>query len=269
MATVIIDANEDVHVLSEEVGAASSFKRTCLITGLTSGSSTPLAERMAEARTAMDTNFPYFGTTLLDSNLRVVSREFSTIPGSTTAVKCVVTYQSRKDVLGPVGTWTPVLSGTVNQIQVPNDIGGFPIILRHTFPDDDENHPGQLIEQGAKVPQMRPVVEITYTGLQQPASIFDLEITYLGKTNLTTWNYGNPGYWLCTNFQAQIHDAGTTPVTWLCDVTFQADAQAWDPMAVFIDPATGQQPPNLVRGVGYRQVITQERADFNNLIPTG
>lgn len=266
-ASVTIDVNDKVHSFTEDMGTANGYRRVCLVTGLTA---TGLTDIVTEARTAMDSaGFEYYDTTAADSNLRVVSREFETVPGTTNSLYCTVSYAPRKDVLGTVGTWTPVLSGTINQVQTPSDINGFPITVAHQFPNDDENHPGQYIEQGCKAPQFRPMVEVTYKGLQQYASPF-LEMTkYLGMTNLTTWNYGNPGRWLCTNFTADIHDASTTPVTWYCEVTFQADGFAWDPIAVFIDPSTGNPPAGLVAGTGYRKVITQRRADFNDLIPAG
>lgn len=267
-ADVVIDVNDKGHSFTEEQGTATGYRRVCLVKGLTS--TTGLSDLLNEARTAMDNaGFEYYDTTAADSNLRVVSREFETIPGTITSLYCTVSYAPRKDVLGTVGVWTPSISGTINQIQTPSDINGFPIVVAHQFDDTDENHPGLYIEQGAKAPQFRPMGEVTYKGLQQFTSPFLEMAKYLGRTNLTTWNYGAAGLWLCTNFTADIHDASTTPVTWYCEVTFQADGFAWDPIAVFIDPSTGNPPANLVPGVGYRKVIVQQRADFNDLIPAG
>lgn len=265
---VTIDWDGGAATFREAGGKATELTRTCLITGLTAGSGTPFAARLAEAQTAMDTNFSYGATTTADTNLRVIGRDFKQIPGSPDKMECVVTYGEVKDMVGPVGTWIPSLSATLNQVQVPIDIGGFPILLAHTFPSDDENHPGQYIEQGGKVPQQRPMLELTYTGLIQPSSIILEKVKYIGRLNSATWNYGPPGKWLCTNFTSEVHDASTTPTTWRVEVSFQADGFNWNPMAVFTDPSTGQQPPNLVAGVGYRTVVTQYYTDFNNLIPS-
>lgn len=266
--TVTIDVEESPASFREQGGKGTEFSRTCLIQGLSAGSSTPFTARLAEAQTAMDTNFAYGATTSADANLRVIGREFKQIPGKPTAMYCTVTYGESKDLVGPVGRWVPSLSATLNQVQVPIDIQGIPILLAHQFPDDDDNHPGDYIEQGAKVPQQRPMVELTYTGLIQPASILLEKIKYIGRLNSATWNYGPPGKWLCTNFTSEVHDENTTPITWRVEVSFQADGFNWNPLAVFTDPATGQQPPNLVPYIGYRTVVTQYYADFNQLIPS-
>jgi hypothetical protein len=265
---IIIDPVDESYSFTEEMGAAASFTRTCHITGLTAGSGTPLAARIAEAETAMDTNFAYFATTSVDTNLRVVSREFSNWGEETSKMKCVVTYAARKDVLGPVGTWTPSFNGTLSQVQTAKDINGFPAFTAHTFPSTDDNHPSQTITQGGRVPQQRPMIEVTYTGLIKPASIVLEKIKYLGKLNNATWLYGNMGRWMCTGFNAVVHDTATTPATYLVDVTFQADGFDWNPVLVFTDPATGQQPDNLVNGVGIKTIYTQNYVDFNDLIPT-
>ena len=268
-AAVIVDTTEGGSTFREEMGAAISMTRTLLVTGLTAGSGTPLAARIDEARTAVNAaGFEYFDTTTLDSNLRVVGQEYSMVNSSPDKLTCTITYASRNDVLGPVGTWTPSFNGSLSQVQTANDIGGFPISVAHTFSNSDENHPGQTIEQGGRVPQQRPTIEVTYRGLIQPASIVMEKIKYLGKLNSATWLYGNVGRWLCAGFTAEVHDASTTPTTYLAELTFQADGFDWNPKVAFIDPATGKEPPDLVNGVGIKRVFTFNYADFNDLIPT-
>ena len=268
-ASVTIDHMPGRFSFTDENGSAVSFQRTLLVKGLSAGSTNPLAARIDEARTAVDAaGFAIGATTSLDSNLRVVKQEFESAGDSyTTSMICTVTYAAFKDIIPPIGSWLPVLNGSVNQIQTATDVLGFPIELSHTFPTDDENHPGQTITQGAKVNQFRPLAEITYTGLVRPPSIFELIIKYLGCTNSTTWNYGNPRRWLCTTFNAELFDRSTTPFTWKCEVTFQADGYEWSQTAVFIDPATGREPSGLVNGVGIKKIITQQSVDFNDLIP--
>ena len=268
-ATVIIDAKSSGGRFVEESGAATEFQRTLMVTGLTAGSGTPLAARIDEARTAVNAaGFAHGDTTSLDSNLRVASQEYSTIENDNSKLMCTVTYKALKDTIPPVGLWVPVLSGTLNQIQTAKDVSGFPITVSHTFPDDDPNWFGQTVTQGAKVNQFRPLVEITYRGLMEPASMFNAIIKYLGKTNSATWLYGAPGRWLCTGFTAERHDSASNPDTWLCEVTFQADGYRWTQTAVFVDPATGKEPENLVNGVGIKEIITQYGVDFNELIPS-
>lgn len=253
-----------------EMNAPVEYRRTLLITGLSAGSgASSLSQRIDEAEDALAAGgFAYNSSPTGYTGLKLVNYEFSTLDSDTTKLKCVVTYANRRDALGPVGTWTPRLSGTLNQIQTAKDYFGIPISVRHTYPVDDVNFPGETITQGGVVPQQLPLVELTYTGLIQPQSITLEAFKYLGRTNSTTWNYGPRGTWLCTNFQAQPHEVSTTPDTWLVDVTFQADPSGWYPLAVFTDPATGQQPENLVPGFGIVRVRTQPEVDFNDLIPS-
>jgi hypothetical protein len=254
---------------TDENGAAVAFQRTLLVKGLTAGTTNPLAARIDEARTAVDAaGFAIGATTSLDSNLRVVKQEFESAGDSYTgSMICTVTYAAVADTIPLEGNWIPTLTGTLNQIQTAKDVLGFPISLSHTFPNDDPNHPGETITQGAKVNQFRPLSEITYVGRLKVPSIFQEKIKYLGKTNSTTWNYGGPGRWLCTGFNASLLDRSTTPYTWKVEVTFQADGYLWQQEAVFIDPATGREPDGLVPGVGIKKVITQYSVDFNDLIP--
>lgn len=267
-ATVIIDNLDGRFSFTNEHGAATGFQRTLLIKGLTVGSSTPLAALINEARTAVNNaGFAIGDTSSVDSNLRVVKHDFEPASDSSnTAMRCVVTYAAFADSLPGVNVWVPTLSGSINQVQTNKDLNGFPIFVQHTYDNTDPNYPGQTITQGAQVNAFRPVAEITYRGLVQPPSIFNLIIKYLGCVNSTTWNYGNPSRWLCTNFTASLHDKSTTPDTWLCEVTFQADGYEWTQEAVFIDPTTGKPPADLVSGVGIKKVFTQRAVDFNDLI---
>lgn len=268
-ASVIIDYKQGGAKFTEESGAAADFQRTLLVTGLTAGTTNPLAARIDEARTAVNAaGFAHGDTTSLDSNLRVVSQEYSTIENDNSKLICTVTYKALKDTIPPLGTWVPVLSGTLNQIQTAKDLLGFPITVSHTFDTDDPNWAGQTVTQGAKVNQFRPLVEITYRGLMNPASMFNAVTKYLGKTNSATWLYGAPGRWLCTGFTAERHDVASNPDLWLCEVTFQADGFRWTQTAVFVDPATGKEPDNLVSGVGIKEIVTQYGVDFNELIPS-
>jgi hypothetical protein len=268
-ATVIIDNLDGRFSFTDEQGAATSFQRTLLITGLTISNSTPLASLINEARTAVNNaGFAIGDTSSVDSNLRVVKHDFEPAGDSSNkAMRCVVTYAAFADSLPGVNVWVPTLSGSVNQIQTSKDEFGFPIFVQHTYDNNDPNYPGQTITQGASVNQFRGVAEITYRGLVQPPSILLLIAKYLGKVNSTTWNYGAPLQWLCTNFTASLHDKSTTPDTWLCEVTFQADGSLWSQDAVFIDPTTGKPPADLVSGVGIKTIYTQQWVDFNDLIP--
>lgn len=269
-ASVIIDWKDGGARFVEQDGAAMEFSRTCFVTGLTAGSgSGTLTSRILEAKTALDSaGFAIGATTTMDANLRVSSRDIAMHPEDNSKVIATINYKAFKDTIPPLGSWLPKLSGSLNQIQTAKDLNGFPITLAHTFPDDDPNWHGQTVEQGAKVNQFRPLAEITYVGLLKVSSIFNTKIKYLGKTNSSTWNYGGPGRWLCTNFTAELFDKGTTPDTWLCEVTFQADGFLWTQTAVFVDPATGKEPEGLVSGVGIKNIVTQFGVDFNELIPS-
>lgn len=269
-ASVIIDWKEGGARFVRDSYAAAEFSRTCLVQGLSAGSGNgALSSRIAEAETALDSaGFAIGDTTTLDSNLRVTSREIAMHPGDNSKMIATINYKAFRDTIPPVGSWIPKGNGSLNQIQIAKDLIGFPITVSHTFPTDDPNWHGQEVTQGAKVNQFRPLAELTYTGLIRPASILLEQVKYIGKTNSATWNYGAPGLWLCTNFTYELWDKATNPDTWLCEVTFQADGSRWTQTAVFVDPATGKEPENLVNGVGIKEIVTQYAVDFNNLIPT-
>lgn len=254
----------------EENGAPQEYRKSVLIQGLSAGTGTSiLSSRIDEAQDYLDSQgITYNSSPSGYSNLKLVGREFSTIPDNPTKLACTLIYANRKDVLGPVGTWTPVINGTLNQVQTAKSYFGIPISVRYDYPANDPNFPDETVTQGGKVPQQLPLVELTYRGLIQPQSIALEVFKYLGRTNSTTWNYGPRGTWLCTNFSAEVHDTGTNPDTWLAEVTFQAAPDKWYPTAVFTDPATGQVPPNLIPGFGYVRVVTQPEVDFNQLIPS-
>lgn len=255
--------------LREEMGVSQEYRRSLLITGLSAGSgASTLTSRIDEAETYLDSNgFAYNSSPTGYTGLKLVSREFSTYREETTKLLCTVTYANRKDVLGPIGTWTPILTGSLNQIQTGKDYIGFPINVTHTFPDSDPNYPGLTLTQGGQVAQFLPLVEITYRGIIQPASIVIEKFKYLGRVNATNWNHGPRGTWLCTGFNAEVHSAAVSPAIWSVDVTFQADPNGWFQEVVFIDPGTGKPPANLIPGSGIRLVQTQPYVDFNELIP--
>jgi hypothetical protein len=252
----------------EELGVPVEYRRRLLVTGLSAGSgASMLTSRIAEAKTALSSaGFGFFTSPTGLNGLKLVNYEYSTIDEENSKLAVTVTYINRRDAVGPVGTWTPIISGTLQQIQTAKDYLGFPISVQHDYPSWDPNFPGERVAQGGRVTQQLPLVEITYRGLIQPASALLEKFKYLGRINASTWLYGPRGTWMCTNFNTTIHDAGTSPTTWLAEVTFQAEPNGWFPLAVFTDPVTGVPPANLT-SFGIQRVWTQPYAEFNQLIP--
>lgn len=266
MATVQLDNITGPYSVVEEFGIVRSFTRNALIEGITqSGGVTFQSESFAALDAA---GLTWYSTTSVDSNLVLARRTLQPYSeNDNTKAIAVLEYMARGELPGEIGTWIPQVSASLNQREKATDVIGAAITTSHTFPDtDDSPNAGVTVRQGGKVQQLVPAWDLMYRGLVQPPSILKLTEKYLGRTNSTTWNYLSAGKWLCSDFNASVVDVQSGLDTWLVDVTFQARLDGWAETVVFTDPDTGQQPPDLVAGVGFKNVQVQPQVDFNDLI---
>jgi hypothetical protein len=87
---------------------------------------------------------------------------------------------------------------------------------------------------------------------------------YLGLVNEKPWFDEGAEKWLCTLVAANT-DIPSSPTKWQVNFAFQRNPDGWNREIVFVDPRTGQPPPDLVDGVGRKKLIMYRRADFNEL----
>lgn len=265
MATATLDWNGGGFSVEEEHGVIVSATRTALIEGITVSGGVTFQD---EVYTALDNaGLTYYSTTSISQNLVLYRRSVTPLTeNSNTQAIATLEYVGKATIPGKIGEWQPVVSATLSQVESAKDIIGAPITVSHTFPDDDENHAGGTITQGGTVQQLLPSYELTYRGLQNVPSILKFAERYMGRTNSATWNYGEAGKWLCTSVNGEPVDVRAGVDTWLVEITFQYRGIGWAQTVVFTDPSTGEQPANLVAGVGFRQVAVQPSVDFNDLI---
>lgn len=235
--------------LKEQNGRIIEIRRIFRVTGLTGGSGT-LKAALAEAGLPAPNSVHPDETTL-----RVLSREVKTIDGFPTECFVEVTY----GYLGVItsGTSTPTLSGGtgLETLESAYDRNGAQITTTHNG-----------ITQGGTISVPNAQSSFRFTRTQQTGQPGVISKTYVNRVNSTAWMGGNPGEWLCTNIAFDLVDDSTTPDTYQLTYEFQFKEGGWQPKIVYIDPDTGQPPPNLQIGTGVKVVDWFFEINFHNLI---
>ena len=108
-----------------------------------------------------------------------------------------------------------------------------------------------------QVPQM-----VARCSRLEPGSPKAKSLTYTGKVNSITWNGDPPRTWLCMPIVGR-----TSGLSQPYEVTyeFMYREQTWDALVAYIDPDTGQRPPNLVPTEGLKTFEVYPEIDFTPL----
>lgn len=194
----------------------------------------------------------------------------------------------------------PLLTGMVleDRFVVPRSTKIIQVELRYKVPGGDPPPPGQpwTLSGGASLEEIESQLDrngnqivVTHNGRPQGGvirplmprrvlharwtgqSMFpgDLVDAYAGKTNLSDWQGGLPGTWLCLDIDFDPVDVRADPVLYEYNASFRhkddGGGEGHDPQIVFIDPETGQPPPGLVAGEGFKTIPWYLRAEFNAL----
>lgn len=119
----------------------------------------------------------------------------------------------------------------------------------------------QNIQQVGTVEIQRPatVVSITRQELGNPAPI---AAAYTGFVNRLAFMGAAAREWLCTSIEGESNDGEQS---YTVTYTFTNKPGSWDATITAIDPATGQPYPNLIEGVGIRDVSLYPEKDFAEL----
>ena len=158
----------------------------------------------------------------------------------------------------PGEPWTLSGGASLEEIETQIDRDGNQIIVIHN----------EVIQGGVIRPLMpRRELHAQWTG----QSMFpgDLVDAFVGKTNLSDWQGGLPGTWLCLDIDFDIADPNQQPPLYEYNAHFRhkddEDGAGHDPQVVFVDPDTGEPPPGLVAGEGYKIITWYRQAEFNAL----
>lgn len=117
------------------------------------------------------------------------------------------------------------------------------------------------ITVGASVSYRRPRMTVEYDRLEV-TNARTRASTYVGKVNSTSFKGFGSGTVFCSSIESRSNaERGGYDVHYV----FEIDANGWQPTAAYLDPATGEPPPNLVDGVGVVDVDLYASADFNDL----
>lgn len=158
---------------------------------------------------------------------------------------------------------------SLKQIQTEKDRFGRPIVLQHTWPNDDADWPNRTDQQGASVTVFDP--ETTLQTTVKTTEDFPHYISsQWGKSiNSRPWSGGPRGTWMVSAVDFVPIDTDASPREYLFRWVFQWNVREWDPEVFFIDPRTNRPPPNLVQGLGFFSIRWYPFIDFSSLFPRG
>lgn len=158
----------------------------------------------------------------------------------------------------PGQPWTLSGGASLEEIETQVDRNGNQITVTHG---------GKT--QGGVIRPLMPRRELNARWTGQSVFPGDLVDAYAGKTNLSLWQGGLQGTWLCLDIDFDIADPDQTPPLYEYNAHFRHkddnDGAGHDPQVVYIDPETGQPPPGLVEGEGYKIILWYFQAEFNAL----
>jgi hypothetical protein len=157
---------------------------------------------------------------------------------------------------GDSGNLSPIrIGGAVSSTETEVDRFGDPITVAY-----------QNEVQGGLVQANEAAMQLSFDMAVSTYNPTSLVIAWQNKVNSVDWFEGAPGVWLCTRVNVETIQENSSPPLWKLTFEFQAKPfPGWQPWVRYINPEFGKPPPNLVLGVGYKQVEHYVGADFNLL----
>jgi len=273
MATVVTDTITTLEAV-ERHGALRRLVREYLVTGITCTNWDVLTEALDDA------GVPAYGDELTSDTsshglgLVVVERNVTMVDTDKARVRLVYEYFSdiEEFIDSPV---VENIGGEVRcnlqQKETYVDVNGDPITVQHTFANDDANRPGETVTQGKKVTYLQPQKTIHIKGIKQTRAPWLIADNINGYVNNAAFSGGAARTWLCTGCVWKLAWLGRMGESSLenryyMDFEFQYDADTWDPIAMFIDEATGEPPPDLIEGTGWKRVEVLPSCNFESVI---
>jgi hypothetical protein len=266
MATVIMDRLEDGGVrLTEQDGALQSLERPFLITGLSSGS----AQIAHEALAALDgAGYTIGSAPSWAPSLYLQSREITGLVQASPQTARSVSGWLRYIPIGQEeNTFRFHVYSGLQQAQTQNNRWGAPLLVEHTFSEDDPEFPLETQQQIATVNFFEPQLRLGAIGILSRWIPIAESARWIGAVNSTYWVGGAPGTWLCTKADASPVSLDIAERKWRFHFEFQYKHGGWNPGVWFEDPRTGRPAVNLVPGVGVYQADLYRGVDFRMLFP--
>lgn len=255
--TIHIDILEGVR-WREEKGVVKEISRLAIVSEITTAGGTDPSGELIVAAALDHTDMPQPGDPHPVKTGLVLTDRFP-IARSTRIIQIELRYKipGLIDPPPPGEPWTLHGGASLEEIESHIDRDGNQITVAHNG-----------VVQGGVIRVLMPRRELHPEWTGQSLFPGDLVDAYVGKVNLSTWQAGLPGTWLCTELTFDPADPSQTPVLYRYNASFRQkddDGSGQQPQVVFIDPETGQPPPGLVAGVGYKTIAWYLGAEFNAL----
>lgn len=249
--------------LQEQGGAPYELRVKYLVTGLTGTNAQILFDALNASGVPKALEVcPY------SDNLLVVNRNPSVIGDAENRMVYVdIVYQRRRKVVYQQtgDDFVVTVGSTLQEIETAFDINGQQVSVSHTYAADDPDYASQEFVQGGTVRVLRPQATRSFQGVLSSNFPDGIQREYEGRINIAPWGGDPAGTWLCTAVNFRSSDVSVLVPRWEFQFDFQHNVFGWDDYAVFIDRRTSTPPPDLVPGVGYKQLSLYARTDFNRI----
>ena len=155
------------------------------------------------------------------------------------------------------------------QILTQRDRFGEPIVLQHTFLEDDEQFPGVTRTQGGDIKVDQSQMFLKATGVLEASFPDRIANYWFNSLNVNWWVSGAPGTWKCIVADYQPYDTSLSVPKWLFTFAFQFNPDGWDPSVTYIDSRTNKPPVGIVPGLGSKIIEYHDRIDFTEIFNVG
>lgn len=245
-ASLISDWLDQPLSATEDQGAITDVTRTFLVQGLTAGTGA-LAEALSVP------GIPEYGDAYPgNANIICKTRSVEILESAPTKARVTCNYVTRGQ---EDGQFTFSCTTSVQQESTATDAGGNQITV--SYGDDD-----QIVEADV----YRPQITLSATGFIATSQPVVISSQWAGYLNSETWQGFAPGCWMCTRADWVAHDLQDSPPRYKFTFEFQLNTKGWTPTVYYRD-ASGNVPPDVVFGVGYKRVVMQGYRDFSERFP--
>lgn len=268
MAKAYINKVEQLSLV-EKNGAIEQLTTKVTVTGLTDTNESILTAALAVSGVPQ----PGDNITGFDTFLIVSDRSAKVSENDNSVVEIIVTYENasrgNQFLKAKTDATMPAVlaksSSNIQQIETNKDENGDLIVLEYTYPSTDPEYGGQTISQTGTITvfeaQSNVVLEGYYTGFTS-ADARNLKANIENKVNSNTWLGKAARTWLCTS----VGYARLTTDRYYFVFEFQNNPSTWDPTAAFVDPTTGQIPPDVVVGTGLVTIDYLTEVNFDTIL---
>lgn len=160
---------------------------------------------------------------------------------------------------------------TLNQLTTNLNAAGTLMTVEYKLPETPDRPISETVTQVGEASVMVPTTSVNYMR-REPKNPLAKARLYVGKTNSIPVFGDAARNWLCTGLGGPSDDGGLSfNVTYSFqrgephEIAGREVAPGWDAVIVFIDPATGKPPADLVVGIGIKTEVMYKSINFWNL----